>query len=561
MPFRGARVEDAPGQAAEQLVLERYLLQERLGAGGFGVVWRARDQLLGRDVAVKRIWLGPEGDGERATREAHASARLAHPAIVALYEACPHGDAFYLISELVEGETLAQLIAEKSLGDEQILQIGLALLDALEHAHERGVIHRDIKPQNVLVPDRSPAAKHRIAAKLTDFGGASLVGEDALTRTGDVLGTLAYMAPEQCEGLEAGEEADLYSLALVLYEAFSGINPVRGANAAATARRIGTRLEPLQRRRRDLPRVLTRGVDAALAPSPHMRGTLEDLRLDLDQALEQGLSTRRTLRTPRRAPPRSTPLAEPAPTATQPAARLLGRPRDRERPLEAADPVPGLPRTAWIALAVLLIAWQVAVGRAGVGLLVGAGLLPLAAMGPERGSRRLSPRWLAAGLAPLLGTVGLAGAFPALAGQAMRWRHRAVLGALGYWWLMLAESLLSRRLWLGAVSGTPGLAAWEGSIQSTASYVIGPLLTLSVLGGALLWAAAALLLPLLVRGRSAVLDVLAAALWSAALVLATPRVQEAWGAVGSHSSPRGAVLGALVGGMLVVGARALRGPV
>jgi hypothetical protein len=563
VPFRGARrVADAPDQAVQQLVLERYLLLERLGAGGFGVVWRARDELLGRDVAVKRILLGPDGDGERATREAQASARLAHPAIVALYEACPHGEAFYLISELVEGETLAGLIAQEALTDEQILQIGIALLEALEHAHERGVIHRDIKPQNVLVPDHSSAAKHRVAAKLTDFGGASLVGEDALTRTGDVLGTLAYMAPEQSEGREAGEQADLYSLALVLYESFSGINPVRGANAAATARRIGTRLEPLERRRRDLPRPLTRCIDAALAPSSRARGTLEDLRLDLEQALDEGLPTRRGARAPRRAVPVPPMPHEPAPTATQTATpRLIGRPRDRERPLQAPDPVPGLPRTLWIALAILLIAWQVAVGRAGVGLLAAAALLPLAAMPPERGSRRLSPRWLAAGLAPALGMAGLAGAFPALAGQAVRWRQRVVLGALGYWWLMLAEPLLARRLWFGAVSGASARAAWEGSIQTTAVHVIGPLLTLAVLGGALLWGLAALLLPLIVRGRSAVLDVLAAAVWSLALVLATTRVQEVWGAAGSHSSPRGVVLGAVVGGMFVVGARALRGPV
>ena len=241
--------------AGEQLVLGRYRLLAKLGAGGFGVVWRAQDELLQREVAVKRIWLGPDGDPERAAREAQATARLAHPAIVALYEACPQGEAFYLISELVHGETLARLIAEGQLADEQILEIGLDLADALEHAHARGVIHRDIKPQNVLVPD-APAARtagaRPVVGKLTDFGGASIAEEDALTRTGDVLGTLAYMAPEQSEGREVGEEADLYALALVLYEALCGENPVRGATPAATVRRIGTRLEELGRRRRDL---------------------------------------------------------------------------------------------------------------------------------------------------------------------------------------------------------------------------------------------------------------------------------------------------------------------
>ena len=264
---RIARAADRAGAAADELVLERYRLLERLGSGGFGVVWRAHDELLCREVAVKRLDLGPAIDSERATREALASARLAHPAIVALYEACARDGAFYLISELVDGDTLARLIAADELEDEEVLEIGIALASALEHAHARGVIHRDIKPQNVLVPHpredgAPPPQAFAAAAKLTDFGGASLIGEDALTRTGDVLGTLAYMAPEQSEGREVTQQADLYSLALVIYEALSGENPVRGATPAATVRRIGRALPPLARSRRDLPPELTRAIDA-----------------------------------------------------------------------------------------------------------------------------------------------------------------------------------------------------------------------------------------------------------------------------------------------------------
>ena len=214
-PARGGGSDSAaaPGEAGA-LALERYRLLERLGAGGFGVVWRARDELLGREVALKRITLPPDGDSERASREALASARLAHPAIVALYEACAAPDAFYLISELVRGETLAQLIAADALDDERVLHIGIALADALAHAHARGVIHRDVKPQNVLVPHTPEAGSggsgaSLAVAKLTDFGGARLAGDDALTRTGDVLGTLAYMAPEQSDGGDVGEAADL----------------------------------------------------------------------------------------------------------------------------------------------------------------------------------------------------------------------------------------------------------------------------------------------------------------------------------------------------------------
>src|ERR1019366_7346969 len=148
----------------------------------------------------------------------------------------------------------------------------------------------------------------------------------ALTRTGDVLGTLAYMAPEQSEGQAVGEEADLYALALVLYEALCGVNPVRGATPAATARRIGRPLESLARRRGDLPRALIDALDGALAPAPEDRGSIEHLRLALEDVLEQGLATARRAGGARRACP-----------APGPAARCVDRVRDRGRGLAVLD--------------------------------------------------------------------------------------------------------------------------------------------------------------------------------------------------------------------------------
>ena len=130
------------------------------------------------------------------------------------------------------------------LSDRDVLRIGLALCGALEHAHGRGVVHRDVKPQNVIIPDAPRSAAG--VAKLADFGVAHLAGDEPLTRTGDVVGTLAYMAPEQAAGRRVDERADLYSLALVLYEALAGTNPVRAGSPAATARRVGTVLPPLQ---------------------------------------------------------------------------------------------------------------------------------------------------------------------------------------------------------------------------------------------------------------------------------------------------------------------------
>jgi eukaryotic-like serine/threonine-protein kinase len=567
-------------------VLDRYRLLEQLGAGGFGVVWRAHDELLHREVALKRVWLGPDGDSERASREALATARLSHPAIVALYEAFAHEDAFYLISELVDGDTLASLIGEEALEDEEILEIGLALAGGLSHAHARGVIHRDIKPQNVLVPrppeDHQPAPQALLAAaKLTDFGGASLVGEDALTRTGDVLGTLAYMAPEQSEGREVGADADLYSLALVIYEALCGVNPVRGATPAATVRRIGRPLPALSRARRDLPSALTRAIDRALAPAPTQRGTLGELRTAFEQALERGLTRSRWRRgrpptsvvsVERELPaPRVPPVAHRAPAAPERRTleprrsyareQSLAEPEDRE--LEPAAPPRrmALPRAVWLAGALALIGWQVLAGRPGVALLALMALLPLAVLPRERTTAGVGARWLACALAPALGLAGLAGAFPALAGQASRWRDRAALAALGYWWLVLAEPLLGRRLWLAGPTAAPARTTWEGSLGVAAAHVIAPLLVLGVALGALLWAAGAVVLPWIVRGRSAVLDVLAVTVWSAAIAVAAPALDAGLSAHATHPSPRGAVLGAILGALFAVAARALRGPV
>ncbi len=568
----------------EALVLGRYRLLERLGAGGFGVVWRAHDELLHREVAVKRISLGAGGDpidGERASREALAGARLAHPAIVVLHEACAAEEAFYLISELIHGDTLAELIAADGLSDEELLEIGLALAEALAHAHARGVIHRDVKPQNVLVP-HEPAERGGVA-KLADFGGARLTGEDALTRTGDVLGTLAYMAPEQSEGHEAGEAADLYALALVLYEGLAGVNPVRGATPAATARRIGSLLEPLERRRGDLPRSLTRAIDLALLPVPEQRGELEDLHVALEETLVRGLKrTRRGVR--RRGLPATAPTREaaadpevglprgagelarePSPRSPDPQSsdRRLPAEHDRDRAHgegEEALSTPSrrlaLPRAVWLGGALAAIVWLLATSRPGAALLLFAAAAPLVLL-----PRRSGLGWLTAALAPALGALGLAGAFPALAGQRTRLAERAALGALGYWWLILAEPLLGRRLWLGAPAGTPARAVWEGSLSSAATHVVGPSLSLGLLYGVAVWALAAVLLPWVVRGRSAMLDVLAASAWSLALLLACAPHYAGYTVSVVSATPRGAVLGTVLGGALAVAARALRGPV
>ena len=222
---RQARTETTRRVRTEApVVLGRYRLRRRLGTGGFATVWLAHDERLDREVAVKIL---PRDGvvGGRFEREARAAARLAHPGIVTLYEAAVDDEGAYLVSELVRGTTLDALLADGRLSDRDMVQIGIALCDALAHAHAHGVVHRDVKPSNVLVPDH-PTTPSQLA-RLTDFGVARVHGGDSLTRPGDVIGTAAYMAPEQAQGLPAGASADLFSLALVLYEGLSGVNPVR----------------------------------------------------------------------------------------------------------------------------------------------------------------------------------------------------------------------------------------------------------------------------------------------------------------------------------------------
>jgi serine/threonine protein kinase len=265
------------------LVLNRFLIERRIGSGGFGTVYEAWDGRLERPVAVKAIEQQGEA-GRRVLREAQAAARLNHPGIVTLYEMGEEDGNTLLVTELVEGSTLARLSHAGELSDREIGEIGADLCEALDHAHSRGVVHRDIKPQNVQVTVGDCEGESR--AKLMDFGVAHLADGASLTAPGDVLGTLAYMSPEQAEGRAAGPEADVYSLALVLYECWSGENPHRRSSPAATARAIGSPARPLHRLRPDLPRELTGAIDACLTPRPSHRPSLEELGIAIEDSLD-----------------------------------------------------------------------------------------------------------------------------------------------------------------------------------------------------------------------------------------------------------------------------------
>ncbi|MFN8174831.1 MAG: serine/threonine-protein kinase [Solirubrobacteraceae bacterium] len=550
----GSATAHAATASRDDLVLGRYRLDRRLGAGAYGTVYEARDVRLDRDVAVKVVGLEPGGG--RARREVLAAARLAHPAIVTLYEAGDDGEDAYLVSELVRGRTLSALMGEGLLSDRDVARIGAALCDALAHAHAHGVVHRDVKPQNVIVPDRPETGAGIV--KLTDFGVARLAGSEPLTRTGNVVGTLAYMAPEQAEGLQAGPEADLYSLALVLFEGFGGRNPVRAATPAATARRLGSRLPSLARDRPDLPEPLVVALDRALDPDPELRGATADLRGALADAAPELADEPGLVGAPRRAwaiaPAGPARLA-----AAAAAAGLVGAGIAGLSPVAppggafawAAATAPAvalLPRAGWLAAAAALVAWLAAgAGLPGSALVVAVGLAPVPLLLPRAGLL-----WSIPAAAPALGAAGLAGAQPGIAGVAASAARRASLAALGFLWVALAELLTGTRLYLGPVPGAAPAADWRGDAAAAVTGALAPLAASGLLAVAVVWALAAAALPALVRGRRPVVDVVLASAWAGATAAGAALVARAAMGAGAAPQPRGAVAGALAGAALAV---------
>ncbi|WP_055493228.1 serine/threonine-protein kinase [Streptomyces sp. TP-A0356] len=212
-----------------RVIAGRYRLEERIGRGGMGVVWRAADQLLGRQVAVKELVLDPSLSAEearlqreRTLREARAVAQLAHPHIVVVHDVVEDEERPYIVMELIDGGSLAERIAGRGPVDaREAARIGIDLLGALRRAHGAGVLHRDLKPANVLME----AGTDRVV--LTDFGIAQVAGATTLTESGAFVGSPEYTAPERMSGERTGPESDLWSLGALLCAALSGESPFR----------------------------------------------------------------------------------------------------------------------------------------------------------------------------------------------------------------------------------------------------------------------------------------------------------------------------------------------
>jgi eukaryotic-like serine/threonine-protein kinase len=272
---------------ATDLVLGRYRPLRPLGSGGSGSVWLARDEESGREVALKIV--RREGKAaSRAEREAKAAARLRH-------ERCLRSRAFatderhvYIAYDYVPGCTLREALRDGQLDEWETVEAAAQILEGLAHAHARGIVHRDVKPANVLLAD-DPG----VSIRLLDFGLALFDEADTLTAAGDVPGTLAYISPERLRGREGGAPADVWAVGVLLWEALAGRHPFWASSPVETARKIEAGAPSLRSLRPDLPPLLVKAVDRALSRDPDRRPAAARLAAALRSASRQRRSERR----------------------------------------------------------------------------------------------------------------------------------------------------------------------------------------------------------------------------------------------------------------------------
>ena len=505
----------APTRAqAPVRVLGRYDLIEVVGRGATSRVYRALDRATGHEVAVKEIPvdLGLE---KRVAAEIRAAARLEHPSVVRMLDWGEDADSLYLVSELVDGPSLERVYADAPPGDRATAEMAADVLEALDHAHERGVIHRDIKPANILVD-------HHGHARVADLGVARLSGETGMTQTGGVVGTMAYMAPEQATGEQVTGAADVWAASLVLYEGLTGRNPLLGGSPADTARRAALgEIPPIPNLRPDLPPRLAKAIDAGLAPHPQARpdaARLARIVREEAHALPEGRGRRAVAL-----------LSGPVPAMLSGAGAALLGGFIADQGLST-----GVLGTAGIALLAGAIgAWRAPLAALALVLLAGVatataapaltgiavviGLL-MVLTGARHGRLVLLPA-----LAPVLAMLGLLPVYALMAGSvrttaARVWTAVAGMVTLLLWQVSAGASSLVFTGW-----EVPG--AWESlqgvrSPQAAAEALIAPLTEHpQAFTGCLIVIAAALTWPLVVGGRDS-RRLPAVILWASALTVA-----------------------------------------
>ncbi|HTY58197.1 MAG TPA: serine/threonine-protein kinase, partial [Bacteroidota bacterium] len=209
--------------------ISHYKIIEKLGEGGMGIVYKAQDTKLDRPVALKFLPQHMTSDAvekERFVHEAKAASALNHPNITTIYEIDEVDGNMFIAMEYCEGRTLRQIVESEQLSVKSVLDIGIQVCEGLAMAHEKGIVHRDIKSDNIMLTARNQA-------KIMDFGLAKLKGASKLTRAGSTLGTASYMSPEQAQGEDIDRRSDLFSLGIVLYELLTGQLPFRGEHQSA----------------------------------------------------------------------------------------------------------------------------------------------------------------------------------------------------------------------------------------------------------------------------------------------------------------------------------------
>ncbi|MFF3321408.1 serine/threonine-protein kinase [Streptomyces sp. NPDC002889] len=381
-------MEDTHSTAAGLLLAGRYRLSETIGSGGMGKVWRAHDEVLHRVVAVKELTAGryvSEADRvvlhARTQKEARAAARISHPGVVTVHDVLEHDNRPWIVMQYVDGPSLADAAKESGRIDEtEAARIGLHILRALGAAHSAGVLHRDIKPANVLLNGDGRAL-------ITDFGIAAIEGDATITRTGEIVGSIDYLAPERARGHDPGPASDLWSLGATLFAALQGESPFRRSSPLATMQAVvgdepphpdrAGRLAPvilalLQKDPAARPsaaeaeRMLTEAMDGSGSATTRSQSTRRMTERLTQPATRTGGRTSATAASQGRGP-RNTPRPD-AGSATAPARAPSATPSAAPAPAPAPVPAPRRRRGARLRTAAIVIVLAAVVGG-GAGLL------------------------------------------------------------------------------------------------------------------------------------------------------------------------------------------------